>query len=303
MQSISTKRKLVETEGHRHSVRRGLRWKLHFENIPLLAWFFDLLLRVSFTKNRGMQNAVDVKLNEVDFVLGNLPAGFDNTRILLVTDLHIDGMDALAEKIITILGNINYDFCILGGDYSFGYSDDDGLAWERMKTIVEFLGRKSRVFGVLGNHDRYRIGQLLNECGVEILANESICLEKGNDKIFITGLDDCHYYGADDLELADKGILQGAFKIMVCHSPELYSEVANAEYSLYLSGHTHGGQVCLPGGVAIVTNATVPRRLLKGKWTYHGMSGYTSRGVGASGIPVRYFCPPEMTVVTLKCGM
>ncbi len=90
---------------------------------------------------------------------------------------------------------------------------------------------------------------------------------------------------------------------MVCHSPERYLEAADSGYSLYLSGHTHGGQVCLPGGVALVTSATVPRRLVKGRWKYREMRGYTSRGVGTSGIAVRYFCPPEMTVVTLRHGM
>ena len=303
MRSISTTRKLVEEEGRRHSIKRGWRWKLHFENIPLLVRFFSFLLRTSFTKVIGMRNAMDIRLNEVHFSFSDLPAGFDNTRILLVTDLHVDGMNGLAEMIITTLGDVDYDFCILGGDYSFGYNDDRGLVCERMRTIAEFLGRKSRVFGVLGNHDKYKIGQLLNECGVEILLNETVCIEKGSDKIYIAGLDDSHYYGADDLELADKGITDGAFKIMVCHSPERYLEAADSGYSLYLSGHTHGGQVCLPGGVALVTSATVPRRLVKGRWTYRGMSGYTSRGVGTSGIAVRYFCPPEMTVVTLRHGM
>ena len=303
MRSISTRRKLVEEEGHRHSIKRGWRWKLHFENIPLLVRFFSFLLRTSFTKVIGMRNAMDVRLNEVRFAFSDLPAEFDNTRILLVTDLHIDGMNGLVEMIITTLGNVDYDFCILGGDYSFGCNDDYGLVCERMRTIAEFLGRKSRVFGVLGNHDKYKIGQLLNECGVEILLNETVCIEKGSDKIYIAGLDDTHYYGADDLELADKDITDGAFKIMICHSPERYLGAADAGYSLYLSGHTHGGQVCLPGGVALVTSATVPRRLVKGKWLYWGMSGYTSRGVGTSGIPVRYFCPPEMTVVTLRCKM
>jgi len=303
MRSISTRRKLVEEEGHQHAIKRGWRWKLHFENIPLLARFFSFLLRISFTKAIGMRNAMDVRLNEVHFAFSGLPVGFDNTRILLVTDLHVDGMDGLTEMIITTLGDVDYDFCILGGDYSFGYNDDRGLVCRRMRTIAEFLGRKSKVFGVLGNHDKYKIGQLLNECSVEILLNETVCIEKGSDKIYIAGLDDTHYYGADDLELADKDITDGAFKIMVCHSPERYLEAADAGYSLYLSGHTHGGQVCLPGGVALVTSATVPRRLVKGKWSYRGMSGYTSRGVGTSGIPVRYFCPPEMTVVTLRCEM
>ena len=75
-----------------------------------------------------------------------------------------------------------------------------------MRTIAEFLDRKSKVFGVLGNHDKYKTGQILNECSVEMLLNENVCIEKGSDKIYIAGLDDTHYYGADNLELADKDI-------------------------------------------------------------------------------------------------
>jgi predicted MPP superfamily phosphohydrolase len=191
----------------------------------------------------------------------------------------------------------------VGGDYSFGFNDDHGLVYRRMKTIAEFLVSKSKVFGVLGNHDKYKIGQLLSECGVEMLLNENVFIEKGSDKLYVAGLDDAHYYGADDLELADKDIADGAFKIMICHSSERYLEAANVGYSLYLSGHTHGGQVCLPNSMNLLTSATVPRRLVKGKWSYRGMSGYTSRGVGTSGIPVRYSCPPEMTVVALRCEM
>ncbi|MHC4123186.1 MAG: metallophosphoesterase [Planctomycetota bacterium] len=249
-----------------------------------------------------MRNAMDVRLNETSFAFSNLPAGFDNTRILLITDFHIDGTDGLAEIIITALGGIDYDFCILGGDYSFGYNDDRGSVCERMRAIAGELARKSRVFGILGNHDKYRIGQFLNECGVEMLANESVCLEKGSDKIYLAGLDDCHYYGADDIEIAEKDIPDDVFKIMVCHSPERYKEAADAGYSLYLAGHTHGGQVCLPHGVTVVTSTTAPRRLIKGRWEHDGMMGYTSRGVGASMVAVRYFCPPEITVVTLRCG-
>jgi hypothetical protein len=92
----------------------------------------------------------------------------------------------------------------------------------------------------------------------------------------------------------------GAFRIVVCHSPEMYEMAAGAGCSLYLGGHTHGGQVCLPGGVAIVTCATIPRRMLKGRWRWGDMAGYTSRGSGASGVAVRFFCRPEITVVTLR---
>lgn len=302
MRGISEQRRLVEQEGRRHSVRRGMRGTLHFENMPRLHKTLDFLVRVTFTRARGVSNALDLKAEEVEIALGNLPAGFDNTRLLLITDLHIDGLDLLAERIISIAGGVNYDFCILGGDYSFGTAREGSPAYSRMREVAAALRARSRVFGVLGNHDRYSIAQLLDGCGVEMLMNESVCIEKNGDKIYLAGLDDCHYYGADDIALTGSEIENGAFKILLCHSPEPYSQAVKAGYSLYLAGHTHGGQICFPGGVVVVHGATVPRRLLKGRWRCDSMVGYTSRGAGASGVAVRYFCPPEITIITLRRG-
>jgi len=302
MRGISEQRRLVEQEGRRHAVRRGLRGTLHFENMPRLHKTLDFLMRVTFTRAKGARNALDIRAEEVQVVSGNLPGGFDNTRILLITDLHIDGLDLLAEKVISIAGDVDYDFCILGGDYSFGTAREGSPAYSMMRDVATKLRARSRVFGVLGNHDRYSVAQLLDECGVEMLMNESVCLEKDGDKIYLAGVDDCHYYGADDIALAGSEVEDGAFKILLCHSPERYGQAAKAGYSLYLSGHTHGGQICLPGGFVVVHGATVPRRLLKGRWRHNSMAGYTSRGAGASGVAVRYFCPPEITIITLTKG-
>jgi len=302
MRLINKRRKLVEQEGHRHAVRRGLRGRLHFENMLWLEKVFEFFLTVSFTKPKGERNAFDIKIERVKIIFANLPRAFNNTRILLITDIHIDGIEKLGERIIGIANKLDYDFCILGGDYSFQSNQDCPLAYSRTKELARQLGEKTRVFGVLGNHDKYSMAEVLEQSGVEMLLNENVCLDKNGDKIYLTGLDDCHYYGADDISLADSEIKDKAFKIMVCHSPERYKEIAKAGYSLHLAGHTHGGQVCLPGGQSLVTCATVPRRLVKGKWMYRGMTGYTSRGVGTAGVSVRYCCPPEMTVITLSNG-
>ena len=302
MRPINERRKLVEQEGHRHAVRRGFTGRLHFENMPWLEKIFDFLLTVIFIRSWGRRNAIDIKIEQVKLIFANLPSAFNNTRILLITDPHIDGIEELGERIINIANELDYDFCILGGDYSFQADKESPIAYSRMRGLVKQLGKNSQVFGVLGNHDRYNMAEALNQYGVEMLLNESICLEKNGDKIYLAGLDDCHYYGADDINLADNGIDGGAFKIMVCHSPERYREIAKAGYSLHLAGHTHGGQVCLPSGFALVTAATVPRRMIKGKWMHRGMVGYTSRGVGSCAVSVRYFCPPEMTIITLSNG-
>ena len=300
MRVISNARKLVERQGRRHVVKRGLRGRLHLENLPALIKVFKFLLLITHTRPRGQTNAADVKLERVQFVFDNLPTAFDNTRILLLTDLHINAMDGLAEKISRIAGAIDYDYCILGGDYSFAYNQESSLAHWRMAKLVKQLTARTRVFAVLGNHDRYCMAEVLADCGAEVLINENLCLQNAGDKIYLTGLDDCHYYGADDLETADNGLRDSAFKIILSHSPERYIQAANAGYSLYLAGHTHGGQVCLPGGLALVTAATIPRRLVRGRWRYRAMTGYTSRGIGTSGLQVRFFCPPEITLITLQ---
>lgn len=300
MRPISEKRQRVETERHEHAVRRGQRGWLHFENMPWLEKAFKFLVRLLHMRSRGFKNILDIRVNRVEFEFESLPAGFDGIRILLITDFHIDEFETLGEKILNLAAGVEYDLCILGGDYNFGYRQESGLAYLRMKELAEELVRHSRVLGVLGNHDKYRMGVMLAEWGVEMLVNDNVCLERNGDSIYIVGLDDCHYYGADDIESAGRGVADGAFKIMVSHSPEMYDQASRAGYSLFLAGHTHGGQVCLPGGRAVVTCATVPRRIIKGKWRYGKMAGYTSRGVGASGVAVRFFCPPEMTVITLR---
>ena len=300
MRAMSEQRRLVEQEGRRYAVRRGLRRTLHFQNMPRLHKMLDFLVRVTFTKGRGVRNALDVMAEEIQVVLSNLPKGFDGARILLISDLHIDAIDLLAERIVGSAGDVDYDFCVLGGDYSFGLGRKQSPAYSKMRDVALRLRAKSRVFAVLGNHDRYSVAEVLDEYGVEVLMNESVCLERDGDKMYLVGLDDCHYYGADDIALAGSGIEDGAFKILACHSPERYIQAAKAGYSLYLAGHTHGGQVCLPGGVVVVSGATVPRRLLKGKWRHDSMAGYTSRGAGTSGVTVRYFCSPEITIITLR---
>jgi predicted MPP superfamily phosphohydrolase len=300
LRSISHRRNLVEEQGRIHAVKRGLRGRWHLENMPWLVKTIKAVLRISPFYLKGRENALDVRIEEVEFMFDNLPPAFDGTRILFVADPHIDELEGLEDKILTITDELEYDFCVLGGDYNFGYRQENGLAYLQMKLLAENLLQKSRVFGILGNHDRFRMAEHLQKCGVEMLVNENVCIEKGGCIIYLCGVDDCHYYGADDIELAADGIDKRHFKIMLSHSPEKYMQAGDTGFSLFLAGHTHGGQVCLPGGAAMVTCATVPRTILKGKWRYNGMAGYTSRGAGASSIAVRFFCPPEITVITLK---
>jgi predicted MPP superfamily phosphohydrolase len=291
MRAISEKRLLVEKQDDESKAKDSWYWSV-----------LDFLLRVSLIRNAGLKNALDIRVENVEFVFEHLPEGFDNVRILFITDLHFDGTKPLADKVLNIIGNIDYDYCILGGDYTYGRNADSNLVYSQIEQAAELLKSKSRAFGILGNYDLYRTAELLEACGVEMLINEGIRLERKSDKLYLAGMDDPSHYKADDIALTDGNTWDGAFKIMLCHSPARYKESAEAGYSLYLTGDTHGGQICLPGGFVIFSGPTANRKMARGRWNYAGIIGYTSRGVGTSRIKMRYCCPPEITVITLKKG-
>jgi predicted MPP superfamily phosphohydrolase len=107
-------------------------------------------------------------------------------------------------------------------------------------------------------------------------------------------------YRVDNIEKAAAGIPHDEFSILISHTPEIYRQAAHAGFNLMLSGHTHGGQICLPGGIPVTLEAVLPRHMGSGPWKYHEMIGYTSVGAGSSVVPVRFNCPPEITLHHLQ---
>ena len=158
------------------------------------------------------------------------------------------------------------------------------------------------MYGVLGNHDTIRMVPDLEDMGIRMLQNECEPISRGKDRIFLAGIDDAHYFRVDNIEKAAASILHEGFSILLSHTPEIYRQAAHAGFDLLLSGHTHGGQICLPGGIPITLDSVLPRYMGSGAWTYHGMAGYTSVGAGSSVVAVRINCPPEITLHHLQCG-
>jgi predicted MPP superfamily phosphohydrolase len=129
-----------------------------------------------------------------------------------------------------------------------------------------------------------------------MLLNECVSISRHNEQIFLAGIDDANFYRVDSIEKAASSIPPGSFTILLSHTPEVYRHAAHAGFDLLLSGHTHGGQICLPGSVPITLDSVLPRRFGSGIWMYHEMTGYTSVGVGSSVVPIRFNCPPEITL-------
>jgi predicted MPP superfamily phosphohydrolase len=140
----------------------------------------------------------------------------------------------------------------------------------------------------------------MEDMDIHVLLNEQVPIERHGETIHLAGIDDPHYYRADNLEKAADTIPDGAISVLLAHSPEIYRHAAHADFNVMLCGHTHAGQICLPGGLPVMCNARCPRAFCRGSWTYHGMTGYTSAGSGACVVDVRINCPPEITLHHLQ---
>jgi predicted MPP superfamily phosphohydrolase len=223
-----------------------------------------------------------------------LPKAFDGFTILQISDLHVEQSEAAMMRVIQIVETLRYDICILTGDYrakTWGPYDESLAGVARVCAAL-----KGPVYGVLGNHDTIRMVPGLEEMGIRMLLNEAEAIECDGEHIHLAGIDDAHFYRMDNIEKAAENIPHEEFSILVTHTPEIYRQATHADFDVLLSGHTHGGQICLPGGTPITLSAVLPRALASGPWRHHGMIGYTSVGAGSSVVPVRFNCPPEITL-------
>src|SRR5437764_11599368 len=143
---------------------------------------------------------------------------------------------------------------------------------------------------------RFAWFRVSKDMGIRILLNECEPISRGGDNIYLAGIDDAHFYRVDNIEKAASNIPPDGFSILLSHTPGVYRQAAHAGFDLLLSGHTHGGQISLPGSIPITLSSVLPRRLGSGAWKYHNRVGYTSVGAGSSIVPVRINCPPEITL-------
>jgi predicted MPP superfamily phosphohydrolase len=241
-------------------------------------------------------------VREIRLAYDRLPEGFCGFKILHLTDLHADGLVGLADAISERIQGLEVDLAVMTGDYRFDVRGPCHNIYPPVERILKSVNARLGVVGVLGNHDVSEEIEALEGLGVRMLINQALELRRGQDSAWVIGLDDPHYYGCDDLPGALKGVPSEAFKILLVHTPEVIEAAEAYGVDLYLCGHTHGGQVCLPLIGPIVYSANCPRAYARGVWKYKNVQGYTSPGVGTSGVPVRFFCPPEIGLLELRCS-
>jgi len=250
---------------------------------------------------RGYHNALSPKLIEREFSFFDLPAAFDGYRILQISDPHFDCMPALAVTARRLVSGVDVDLVAITGDILGSPRAPVAHSTIPLADVLTGPKVRDRIIAVLGNHDPAGMVDALEQIGITPLINESLVIERGGDRLVVTGLDDVHrfYTPAAKRALHDA---PGGFRIALVHSAEVADHAAAAGFSFYLSGHTHGGQICFPNGRPLFTRLRRCHFGARGEWRAGVMIGYTSNGLGTGEVPLRFNCPGEIAVITLRCG-
>jgi predicted MPP superfamily phosphohydrolase len=288
----------IETDHEARIFGQGINF-FHIENWYSIHSVIRTTLKLAGLYGRGRQNAESIQVRHNDVACKKVPSRFEGLTLLHISDLHVDMSEGAMRRLAELLPEMRYDVCVLTGDYrgpTFGPFD---AALEGVAVLRSRL--HDPIYGVLGNHDTIRMVPGLEEMGIRMLLNECESIGLGDQCIYLAGIDDAHYYRVDNIEKAAEQIPQDGFAILLSHTPEVYRQAAHAGFDLLLSGHTHGGQICLPGSIPITLSAALPRGMGSGAWTYQDMVGYTSTGAGTAIVAVRLNCLPEITLHHLRC--
>jgi uncharacterized protein len=231
--------------------------------------------------------------------LNRLPKVFDGFRVVQLSDIHHGPFSTTEqiERAVDTANRLQPDIIALTGDY---------ISKERhyAAPCAEMLGRlnaKYGVYAVLGNHDHWVDAPLITDLfraeGITVLINEGMRFEKDGEAFWLAGVDDT-MVGLEDISLALAGAREDEMKLLLAHNPILLRRAARAKIDLVLSGHTHGGQVAIRGERSAVKGAR--KRLLKGLGKLGNTQMYVNRGLGTVVLPIRYGCPPEISLLELR---
>jgi predicted MPP superfamily phosphohydrolase len=283
----------IEREHEAQIFGQGLNF-FHIQNLPLSHSLIRGALLATGLYRRGIKNAANVELRHVRFSFPTLPRIFDGFTILHLSDLHADLCPPATRRVAELVSDLDYDVCVITGDFRGPTCGPFVETLQETTRVIKQL--KAPVYAVLGNHDTILMVPELEEMGIKMLLNESVAIERTGTRIHIAGVDDAHFYRMDNIEKASQTIPHKEFSVLISHTPEIYKQAAHAGFNLLFAGHTHGGQICLPGGFPITLDSVLPRSMGAGRWQHQDMAGYTSVGAGCSIVPVRFNCRPEITL-------
>jgi len=235
-----------------------------------------------------------------------LPEAFHNLRMIHFSDLHF-GYHMNAERFLRIVEQMNEEraeLILFTGDLI-----DNGLAdVDQVIPVLKKLHAPLGKFAVLGNHDfrhapESKSTNALEQAGFRVLKNQHVELVRSGAKIAVAGLEDW-FGGFPNVRETVAGIPADRYTVLLAHEPDLADEAMNFAIDLQLSGHSHGGQVRIPG-VPVTWNPEMGQKYPNGLYTFPNteFKVYTNRGLGMTFLPIRFLCRPEITVHTLRRQM
>ena len=234
----------------------------------------------------------------------HLPREFDGFRIAQISDIHIEGgsMGKNLPSICRMVNDQNADAIVITGDYVTTPTEANPDVLARG---LASLSAPHGVWGIMGNHDYWSgpstdiVEEILARTPVQILINQTHVWERDGARLHLAGFDD-FWGGTRQFDEMAAKIPRGEAAIALGHEPDFAIEVAaTRKFGLMLSGHSHGGQIALPGGIPIHV-PDYARKFPRGAYNVDGMRLYTNRGLGTVGIPMRFCSRPEISVFTLR---
>jgi predicted MPP superfamily phosphohydrolase len=197
------------------------------------------------------------------------------------------------------------DLILLAGDYVVqAVLGGHFVAPEETAKILVRLAAPMGVYAVLGNHDWWfdakRVRHALESSGIPVLEDSSTEVARGKCRLWLVGISD-FWEGAHDVKAALRGVPKSAPVLVFTHNPDIFPEIP-PWVSLTIAGHTHGGQVYIPGLGRPIVPSQFGQRYAIGHIIEEGRHLFVSSGLGTSILPVRFLVPPEVSVVRISAA-
>lgn len=246
-------------------------------------------------------------VHHVSIKLGNLPGAFSGFRIAQLADFHYGEYSepSFVRASVDAVNALQPDLVALTGDFISAGPMVKRISVDFAEHCADLLARLhcQERYAVMGNHDAMvdsdQVTAALESRGIHVLRNSSVPIERHGTRLWLAGVDDV-LMGDPDLKAASpkQRLQQSEPLILMAHEPDYADEVVGSGVDLMLSGHTHGGQVRIPFA-PLFNLPKLGRKYIEGLFSFRDMQLFVTRGIGTVGVPFRFRCPPEITVITL----
>jgi predicted MPP superfamily phosphohydrolase len=242
-----------------------------------------------------------LKVRRLTLEFPTLPAAFDGTRLLHISDLHLMAFGTIARQLLEVLPTLAADLVVFTGDYKRHAFSPDGPIPAWMGRLAAACAVPRPPLAVLGTKDNAAIKRTFAPHGLDVLINESRTLTRGDARIHILGVDAQNPVRRPDraARLLDS-LPRDGFRILLAHTPDYVRLAARRGIELVLAGDTHGGQILLPVLGAIKVKSELSRRYCRGVIHEGATVLHVSSGCGTANVPLRFRCPPEISLLTLR---